>query len=61
MKIQIENKSLLVGILIGVGAMLLMGFDSAGPSETGRYQLATGGNNIYVYIYTVIIQIWILF
>lgn len=46
MKIQIENKSLLAGLVVGISAMFLMGADWGEKPpvphyETGRYQAVT--------------------
>jgi len=42
MKIQIDLKSAVCGLIIGVAAMFAIGADSSGGSP-GRYQLSSGG------------------
>ena len=41
MKIQIDLKSAVCGLIIGIAAMFALGMDSGGSN--GRYQLSSGG------------------
>jgi len=42
MKIQIDIKSALCGLIIGVAAMFALGADSSSSNQVGRYQISTG-------------------
>jgi hypothetical protein len=42
MKIQIDLKSAVCGLIIGAAAMFVMGADSSSPNQAGRYQVSTG-------------------
>ena len=41
MKIQIDLKSILCGLIVGVAAMFVMGADSS-SNESARYQISSG-------------------
>jgi hypothetical protein len=43
MKIQIDLKSAVCGLAVGIAAMFVMGADSSNP--VGKYQIATGQNS----------------
>jgi hypothetical protein len=45
MKIQIDLKSAVCGLIIGVAAMFALGADSSSSNQVGRYQIATGQNS----------------
>jgi hypothetical protein len=42
MKIQIDLKSALCGLIIGVAAMFVMGAESSSSNPVGKYQLKIG-------------------
>jgi hypothetical protein len=44
MKIQIDLKSVLCGVIIGVAAMFAMGADDSPSNPVGRYQIASSQN-----------------
>lgn len=54
MKIQIDLKSAVCGLIVGVAAMFLMGADSSPSNEIGRYQISNGGIGAGANFYTVI-------
>ena len=45
MKIQIDLKSAVCGLIIGAAAMFVMGADSSSPNQVGRYQIQTCPGN----------------
>lgn len=45
MKIQIDLKSMLCGLLLGVAAMFVVGASSPTSNQIGRYQVTTGQNS----------------
>jgi hypothetical protein len=47
MKIQIDLKSAVCGLIIGVAAMFALGADSS-SNQAGKYQVTVGANDVYV-------------
>jgi len=48
MKIQIDLKSAVCGLIIGVAAMFALGADSSPSSESGRYQISAGSGLAFI-------------
>jgi hypothetical protein len=48
MKIQIDLKSVALGLLVGVGAMFALGADSSSPNQIGRYQISAGQSSAFI-------------
>jgi hypothetical protein len=49
MKIQIDLKSALCGLIIGVAAMFVMGAESSSSNSPGKYRAVTGYTGSYGY------------
>jgi len=56
MKIQIDLKSALCGLIIGVATMFALGMDSGG--STGRYQVSSGGQGSAIMVDTITGKAW---
>jgi hypothetical protein len=56
MKIQIDIKSAVCGLIIGVAAMFALGMDSGGAA--GRYQVSSGGQDSAFIIDTITGKAW---
>lgn len=57
MKMTIDPKSALVGLLAGVAAMLAIGAGTS-SNETGRFQVSAGGAGFAVMVDTKTRQAW---
>lgn len=57
MKIQLDLKSIILGLALGAGAMFTMA-DSTNPGYAGRYQVSTGYNSVSV-IDTATGEVWL--
>lgn len=61
MKTTIDPKSVFVGLIVGIGVMFLMGFDS-NTGEVGRYQISyspvMGGGAVITLVDTKTGEIW---
>jgi hypothetical protein len=62
MKIQIDLKSAVCGLIIGVAAMFAMGADSSSSSQVGKYQISSSyaptGNAVITIIDTTTGEVW---
>lgn len=58
MKIQIDLKSAMCGVIIGVVAMLALGSDSSPSNQIGRYQVSSGAEDAAVIVDTVTGRAW---
>ena len=60
MKLQIESKSLLIGLVFGIAGMFVMAAEFS-PKQTGRYQIAGGsanGDGHFAVVDTITGQTW---
>ena len=59
MKIQIDLKSAVCGLIIGVAAMFALGADSSSSNQAGRYQIVIGGNPpVFLEVDTTTGRVW---
>jgi hypothetical protein len=57
MKIQIDLKSAVCGLIVGVAAMFALGADSS-SNQIGRYQVSSGGPATGIIVDTITGQAW---
>ena len=58
MKTQIDVKSAVCGLIVGIAAMFALGMDSSSSNELGRYQISSGGQGCAVIVDTKTGQAW---
>jgi hypothetical protein len=60
MKIQIDLKSAVLGLILGVAAMFALGADSDSQNQIGRYQIQVGNNQnvLAVLVDTATGKVW---
>jgi hypothetical protein len=58
MKIQIDLKSAVCGLIIGVAAMFALGADSSSSNQIGRYQVSSGAEDAAVIVDTITGKAW---
>jgi hypothetical protein len=58
MKIQIDLKSAVCGLIVGVAAMFALGADYSPSIIVGRYQVSSGGPATGIIVDTITGQAW---